>query len=172
LPGIGGRGEGGADGEGRTVLGVGQRGVRWPMGRAALWKERGMSDARIRDMIARNPGGGKLQCAVAHYIAASLGVAPLEVGREATDMGVKLDQCQLGLFGYGRKGRSSYKILGRKVEVEKEVLDAIRSAARGGRVACAELWRIADAMGLARAEVGNAADSLGIKIAPCQLGAF
>lgn len=131
-----------------------------------------MTSDRIKELISTHPQAGKLPCAVAHFIAAYLKAAPADVGRAATEAGVKLDQCQLGLFGYGRKGRSAYKIVGRAVEVDRGVLDRIRSASAEGRIACAALWEIADASGVARAEAGNAADSLGIKITPCQLGAF
>lgn len=131
-----------------------------------------MSSEKIKEMISIYPQKGKLPCAVAHYIAAYLKVPPMDVGRAATEAGVKLDQCQLGLFGYGRKGQSSYKILGRKVEVGQEALDLIRSSAREKRLSCLKLWDIADSCGIMRAEAGNAADSLGLKITPCQLGAF
>ncbi len=109
---------------------------------------------------------------MAHYIAAYLGIEPLDVGKEATAKGVRLYQCQLGLFGYGRKGQSAYKIVGRKVDVGKDVLALIRAGTAEGKISCAQLWEIADSTGVIRAEVGNAADSLGIKITPCQLGAF
>ena len=131
-----------------------------------------MSVEKIKDLIAVNPVKGALPCAVAHFIAAWAKADPVEVGRAATDLGVKLDQCQLGLFGYGRKGKSEYKIVGRKVEVGQEVLDLIRSGAKDGRISCAKLWEIAAATGVMRAEAGNAADSMGIKVTPCQLGAF
>jgi hypothetical protein len=131
-----------------------------------------MLSKKIKEMIAIYPEKGKLPCAVAHYIAAYLGVTPLDVGKEATATGVRLYQCQLGLFGYGRKGQSAYKIVGRKVEVDREVLDLIKAGVFEGRMSCTRLWEIADAAGVIRAEVGNAADSLGIKITPCQLGAF
>ena len=131
-----------------------------------------MSLEKIKEMIAVYPLKGRLPCAVAHYIAAYLRVDPIDVGRAATEVGVKLDQCQLGLFGYGRKGHTAYKILGRKVEVGRDMLELIRSAAKDGRISCARLWEIADSSGITRAEAGNAADSLGIKISPCQLGAF
>lgn len=126
----------------------------------------------IEEMIEVYPEENNLPCAVAHYIAASMGVSPKEVGDTATAMKVKLQQCQLGLFGYGRKGISAYKIVGRPVEVPSDFLDRIRAAAQDGRVACKDLWALADEAGIPRAEAGNAADSLGLKITPCQLGAF
>jgi len=131
-----------------------------------------MQTEKIRDMMAVNPEKGKIPCAVAHYIAAYLSCNPLEVGKRATEAGIKIYECQLGLFGYGRKGKSEYKITGRKVEVEPEVIEMIKTSAENGRISCIRLWQIADSEGIIRAEAGNAADALGLKISPCQLGAF
>jgi hypothetical protein len=131
-----------------------------------------MQSEKIREMMEIYPEKGKLPCAVAHYIAAYLKLDPVEVGRVATQAGTRLYQCQLGLFGYGRKGKSEYKITGRKVEVGQEVLDLIKAHVTDGRISCAMLWEIADSKGIIRAEAGNAADALGIKVTPCQLGAF
>jgi hypothetical protein len=131
-----------------------------------------MTSQIIKEMMEIYPERDKLPCAVAHYIAAYLKLDPLEVGKFATEMGVRLYQCQLGLFGYGRKGKSAYKITGRKVEVSQDVLDLIKKDSGEGRISCARLWEIADTTGIIRAEAGNAADALNIKITPCQLGAF
>jgi hypothetical protein len=131
-----------------------------------------MPSEKISEMIAIYPEKGRLPCAVAHYIAAYLTLEPIEVGRVATQTGAKFYQCQLGLFGYGRKGKSEYKITGRKIEVDQEVVDLIKAEVTDGRISCAMLWKIADSKGIIRAEVGNVADALGIKVTPCQLGAF
>ena len=131
-----------------------------------------MSSEKIREMIAIYPEHGKLPCAVAHYIAAYLTLDPIEVGKVATKAGARLYHCQLGLFGYGRKGKSEYKITGRKVGVDQEVLDLIKAHVTDGRISCVKLWEIADSTGIIRTEAGNAADALGIKVTPCQLGAF
>lgn len=131
-----------------------------------------MDTKKIEEMIRTYPEKDKLPCPVAHFIAASLKTTPEEVGDIATVLKVKLYQCQLGLFGYGRKGASGYKILGRPVEISQEVLDKIRNASQDGRISCRQLWDIADAAGIFRPEAGNAADSLGLKVTPCQLGAF
>jgi hypothetical protein len=131
-----------------------------------------MTSRIIKEMMEIYPERDKLPCAVAHFIAAHLKLDPLEVGKFATETGVRLYQCQLGLFGYGRKGKSAYKITGRKVEVGQDVLDLIKKDSREGRISCARLWEIADTTGIIRAEAGNAADALNIKITPCQLGAF
>ena len=58
----------------------------------------------IAERIKVNPYK-ELPCAVAHYIAADLGVTPLEVGQTANEIDVRGSMCQLGLFGYAKKGR-------------------------------------------------------------------
>jgi len=132
-----------------------------------------MSIDKIKEMIDIYKEEKMLPCPVAHYIAAYLGIEPIEVGNAATELGVMLYQCQIGLFGYGRKGKSSYKITGRKVEVPEVVNEQIQAIAeKKGSISCKELWQIAEKNGINRAEAGNTADALKIKITPCQLGAF
>ena len=131
-----------------------------------------MESKKIEELIALYPEKGKIPCPVCHFISAYLNVTPLKVGEVATSVNARIYQCQLGLFGYGRKGLSGYKILGRKVEVPQEVLDLIEKSSAQGKISCITLWEIADSNGIVRPEIGNAADSLGLKIAPCQLGAF
>ena len=131
-----------------------------------------MDITKIKELIDMYPEKGNLPCPVAHFIAAYLNISPLEVGDAATKLNARLYQCQLGLFGYGRKGQTSYKIVGREVEVPDEVMERIKTTASDGKISCLDLWKIADESGIMRPEVGNAADSLGLKISPCQLGAF
>ena len=125
----------------------------------------------IEAKIRIYPGAG-LPCAVAHYIAAELGVAPLEVGRTADAMGIRCTLCQLGLLGYAAKGRPAHRIRQPRQNVPDALSGAIRAATVDGRVSCAALWQIADAQGLSRPEMGNAVEALGIKVKPCQLGFF
>ncbi|MEA2102059.1 MAG: hypothetical protein U9P80_05740 [Thermodesulfobacteriota bacterium] len=131
-----------------------------------------MKEEKILEMIELYPEEGVLPCSVAHFIAEYLDVSPLDVGMAANHANVKLCLCQIGAFGYGRKGTSNYKIFKREVQVPEGVLDRIRQEAVDGRISCETLWDIARDEGVARPEVGNAADSLGMKITPCQLGAF
>lgn len=132
-----------------------------------------MDTDKIREMIERYPEAHKLPCPVAHFIAVLSAVAPGLVGQAANELKCKLTFCQLGLFGYGRKGASEHKIMGRKVELPQEVIDRIkRTASAENAITCRELWDIADACGVFRVEIGNMADVLGLKIKDCQLGAF
>lgn len=126
----------------------------------------------IAARIRLHPQAGRLPCAVAHYIAAELGVAPGQVGETANEIEVKITQCQLGLFGYAKKGKPAYKILSSMEPVPEELARALHEAAADGRIPCLKLWQIAEEQGISRHEVGNAADTLRLQIRPCQLGCF
>ena len=126
---------------------------------------------QIAERIRINPDS-QLPCAVGHYIAAELDVTPLEVGETANEIGVRINRCQLGMFGYAaHKGSPAYRIR-QAAEVSEEVAAAIRAAAVDGCIPCDALWRIAEKHDLSRLEAGNAIEGLGIQVKPCQLGCF
>lgn len=56
--------------------------------------------------------------------------------------------------------------------VSDSLAEAIRGALVGGMLPCAEAFRIAEEQKVAPAEVGRAADELGIRVSHCQLGLF
>lgn len=125
-------------------------------------------DKRIVSIVNERAKEGTLSCAEALRIAEELGVAPLAVGQAADAAGVRLVRCQLGLFGYGEHKR----VVRPAESVSPELEQAIRERLIEGRLPCATAWAIAERLGLARMEVSNAAERLGIHIKPCQLGAF
>ena len=114
----------------------------------------------------------EMPCAVAHYIAADVGVAPLAVGDTANEMDVRINMCQLGLFGYAKKGKPAYRIFKAMEDVPEDLAAAIHEAAVEGRVSCLALWEIGKQFDLSRHEMGNAVEGLGLKVKPCQLGCF
>ena len=113
-----------------------------------------------------------LPCAVAHYIAADLGVKPIEVGETANEIDARITMCQLGLFGYAVKGKPTYRIFRAWKDLPEDLSAAIQAAAADGRISCIALWEIGKQFGLSRHEMGNAAEGLGLKVKPCQLGCF
>jgi hypothetical protein len=113
-----------------------------------------------------------LPCAVAHYIAADLKVAPIEVGNTANEVDVRITMCQLGLFGYAVKGKPTYRIFKAWTDMPEALSAAMQAAAVDGRISCAALWELGKQFGLSRHEMGNAAEGLGLKVKPCQLGCF
>lgn len=54
----------------------------------------------------------------------------------------------------------------------KELEAELRSRAKENRINCAEMFAIAEKLGLPRKQVGDAATHLKIKISNCQLGCF
>ncbi len=54
--------------------------------------------AEIEDRVKSSLVGGKLPCAVALEIARELKVSPLEVGKTANKLSIKICNCQLGCF--------------------------------------------------------------------------
>jgi hypothetical protein len=109
-----------------------------------------------------------LACAVAFDIAGKLGCAPAEVGRTADLLQISLVKCQLGLFGY----KPQKKIVDSRMPQEPALGDAIRDGLVDDRLPCKTAWRIAAQFGVPKMTVSSACEALGIKIKPCQLGAF
>ncbi|RLE37668.1 hypothetical protein DRJ12_02530, partial [Candidatus Acetothermia bacterium] len=99
-----------------------------------------------------------------------LGITPLEVGRKATQLGIKISRCQLGLFGYDDLGSKSV------VKPMKDVQERLRSEITAhlvdGRLPCEAAWEIAKKLQIGKVQVSGAAEALGIKISSCQLGCF
>ena len=52
----------------------------------------------IRQAVEAASKEGRLSCAEAHRLAAELNASPLEVGRAADALGIRIVSCQLGCF--------------------------------------------------------------------------
>jgi hypothetical protein len=125
-------------------------------------------DPVIRDALFKSAVEGKLPCAVAFNVAKHLGVAPEDVGRTADLMELRLVKCQLGLFGYGPKK----SIVKPTASVSPAFEKTIREALVNDRLPCKRAWEIAERLGIHKMKVSAACNALGIRIRPCQLGAF
>ena len=121
-----------------------------------------------REKINRLAKDGELACAVAFKIAGELGLSPAEIGRTVDLLNLKLSKCQLGLFGYKPDKK---KVKAARPE-NRQIEEAIRNALDDGKLACCEAWEIANRYNVPKMTVSGACESLGIKIKPCQLGAF
>jgi len=113
-----------------------------------------------------------LSCAAAFRVARELETAPLQVGETADAMGVRLNRCQLGLFGYGPKAEGRHKVVEPAKSVDEALERAIHDRLAEGKLSCKAAWEIAAALRIPKMAVSAAAETLGIKIVNCQLGAF
>ncbi len=123
---------------------------------------------RVAEAVTEAAEDGQIACARVFSIASRLAISPAEAGKTVDLLKIKLARCQLGLFGYP-PGKS---ILKPAEKVAPDLEAAIRSRLAGERLPCAEAWRIAEELSLKKMDVSSAAEALGIKIKPCQLGAF
>lgn len=126
----------------------------------------------LESEIRANLRDGKLPCAVAWRVAERTGVERLAVGEMADRLDIRISHCQLGLFGYGEKRLGQHKVVKQPTSLEPTLADAIRAAARDGKVTCAQLFEIAERLGRPAMDVSGHAEAMGIKIIQCQLGCF
>jgi hypothetical protein len=122
----------------------------------------------IRKVLLKRAVDREVACAVAFSVAKRLGVATAAVGRTADLMELRLVKCQLGLFGY----RPKKSIIKPATSVSSPLVNAIRNSLVNERLPCKSAWEIAEVFGIHKMKVSAACDALGIKIRPCQLGAF
>jgi hypothetical protein len=122
----------------------------------------------VAEALKKRTVNGQLACAVAFDIAADLGASPGEVGYTLDMLEIRLIKCQLGLFGYGPGKKSVQPLENLPESLEK----AIRSGLSDGTLPCATAWKVAEKLGVGKRDVSAACDTLGVKIRPCQLGAF
>jgi hypothetical protein len=125
-------------------------------------------DPAIRESLERHAPQGELACAVAFRLVAELQKPPSAIGEAADVLGIRLVKCQLGLFGY----TPEKKIVRTASAVDSGLQEAIGRRLENGRLPCVAAWDLADAFKMSRMEVSAACEALGVKIKPCQLGAF
>lgn len=128
-------------------------------------------DERIAKAIRERSPSGKLACGMGEKIARELNVSTSEVGRTADLLEIKVEKCQLGLFGWGKKSDHG-KDIQAAPSIPAEMKSALEEVAENGAVTCASLWAIADRLGVERKAVSTACDTVGLKIRACQLGTF
>jgi hypothetical protein len=113
---------------------------------------------------------GTIPCASASAIARECGVAASAVRDVADDMGIRVSECQLGLFGYEAYGEKRW--VRPLASVPRSLEVGIRAACREDRLPCADAWGLADASGLPRLLMGSIVETIGVRIVSCQLGCF
>ena len=122
----------------------------------------------VAEAVADRLHDHAISCQAAHEIAQSLGVPPLKVGIAIDLQEGRIRECQLGLFGHAPDPPPARQAL----TVPPHLQASIKSAQVEKHLTCAKAWHIAKVHGMSRLLVGQACETLGIKISKCQLGAF
>ena len=104
---------------------------------------------------------GKLDCGTAFKIASKLGIEVSEVSDEATRLGIKIDNCDLGQFGGLDKDRGKFTLSLKLKEVSDEK----------GRVFCKDARDMAATSGGLKTMRSTLRD-YGFDVKYCQLGCF
>lgn len=112
--------------------------------------------------------GGKISCRAAFEVAGGRETTPAAVGIALDCLGVSIEACQLGLFGYSPQ----WRIVPPASAVRADLGQAIQGQLAGGRLPCSAAWRIAAEFKVPRMDVAAVCEHLGIKVSACQLGAF
>jgi hypothetical protein len=126
------------------------------------------SDEIIAEAVKKKTVDGEISCTGAESIADDLGVDMRKVGVAVDLLDIRLNRCQLGLFGYHPEKIIVKPAATIGVDLEKAVRDALIN----GRLPCAAAWEIARRLHIPRMDVSSTCEGLGIKVKPCQLGAF
>lgn len=125
-------------------------------------------DPMVSKKLSSLAENNHLTCAAAHRAAKDLNIQPADIGVQADLMEFSITQCQLGLFGYSPEKKN----IDPDIEVSQDLDAALNKATHDDRISCIQCWEIADAMKLKRLDLGSACEKKGIRIKPCQLGAF
>ena len=118
----------------------------------------------IREKVENN----NITCAAAFKIAENSGNAPEEIGFTLDMLEMRIIRCQMGIFGY----EPEKKAVKPMEKVPGELENAIKEKLLNEKLTCASAWEIARALGRPKMDVSSACEKLGVKIKPCQLGAF
>jgi hypothetical protein len=122
----------------------------------------------IKNEIEKRSINNEIPCAVAFEIIEDIGVLPAEVGKTIDLMNYKLVKCQLGLYGY----TPQKKIVTPQDTTDHDLKNAIQNALVDERLPCVSAWEIAARFQIPKLTVSGIAEAMGVKIKPCQLGAF
>lgn len=119
---------------------------------------------KVKAILVEN----RISCADAHDIAEELNISPAEVGITIDLLEVRINTCQLGLFGHSPQKR----IVKPAEHVSLELQKAIEDARNEDGLSCLKAWEIADQVNIPRLDVACACETLKVKISSCQLGTF
>jgi len=126
---------------------------------------RKISDEEFLAVCDSDSHSRSIACASLLKLASDMDVSPLDLGKTADRLSIKIRQCQLGLM----RGKSGDRD---DSPVPERVRGTIEGLSENGSITCAKVWKAADTLGLEKEETRRCCDVLGIKIRSCHLGIF
>lgn len=111
----------------------------------------------------------KITCTAAFKIVETCETTPSEVGFTFDMLEIRIIRCQMGIFGYEPENKAVKPMDVVPEELEKAIREKLN---KDERLQCASAWEIAKTLNMPKMHVSSACEKLGIKIKPCQLGAF
>ncbi|MFH2092366.1 MAG: hypothetical protein ABIJ31_08380 [Pseudomonadota bacterium] len=131
-------------------------------------KEKSQPDLHIQTKLTPFIKNNRIDCARAHQAARQLNIDPLEIGQQLDLLNAKIIHCQLGLFGYD----TQKKQLDPTVQISLILDTKISAAQTDSRISCLKCWQLAKELSISRLDIASVCEKKGLKIKPCQLGAF
>lgn len=125
-------------------------------------------DENLCTLITARLPQGEMTCATAFALADELGISTSDLGYYADHLRIRLVKCQIGLFGYG-KGK---KLISALDTVDDTLKTAIQSKTNQGVIHCEQVFDVAKTLVVSKVTIGNACETMGIKIKHCRFGAF
>ncbi len=138
-------------------------------GHYAAKHKKGIVDPDISAKISETEKNGRVSCAAAHEIALKQHCRPQIVGMNIDLLEKRINKCQMGLFGYGKKVAKAMEV---PPAVSDKLEKAIRLAMTDDYISCEAAWKVAEKLRLTKIEVAGACEFLRVKVKVCQLGAF
>jgi len=124
-----------------------------------------------KKLLTEKAKNNHIACAQAFDCADKLGLTREKTGIYLDKLTIRLEKCQLGLFGHGTGGKGK-KFIDLTDQDKKDIKSALEGQVADGVTTCPELWKLADATGLKRMKLSSYCETAGLKIKGCQLGAF
>ena len=123
---------------------------------------------KAEKIIKQKSKNEKITCDSLYVAAKEIGITSSEAGIQVDLMGLKLIECQLGLFGYLPNG----KIFKKNIKFSKEIEGIIEENSKQGKITCKKCWEIAKNLKMKKLDISSIANIKNIRIKNCQFGAF
>lgn len=119
-----------------------------------------LDDTQKELVLTNLDNDGKLSCLKAFKVARLIGVKPIDMSDACKSIGIKITNCELGVFGkikFKNAEDTIYSKISQNFTQDKDV-------------SCRTLWYVAQESSLRR--VGNTVKNTDVEVTHCQLGCF